>query len=209
MWRIIAGLALALATSACALTTDSIDVPYQRDTTQNPAVVSGAAGSNFDIAAIEGRTTYRDRVSTKKNGYGIEMAAIVATNDIPQAVGDAIKQELVTRGFTFGAGQSHISIEIVRFYNDFKNGFFSGDAVADVAFNIKVSKLDSTVVLSKYYAGSGTEPNIQIAGATNARLALIIAFRNAVNSVVSDPDFVNAIVAAQQHPTPSTSRPTS
>jgi uncharacterized lipoprotein len=208
MLRVIVLVALALATSACALTTDNIDVPYQPAANETPGAVAGASSATVAVASVDARTTYRDRVSTKKNGYGIEMAAILATNDIPKTVGDAIRQELTARGFKLGSGQAQLTVEVVKFYNDFKSGFFSGDAVADVALNVKIQRGDGTIVMTKFYDGSGTEPNIQIAGGSNARLALIAAFRDAVHSVVSDPALIKALLDAQR-PAVAGGRPTS
>lgn len=193
-------VAMAAMLSACALTTELIDVPYQPDAAQ-VAPVPGAAAEIVAVDASDARTSYRDRVSTKKNGYGMEMAAITASNDIPSTVADAIKHELSARGFQMGNGGADVSVEVLKFYNDFKNGFFSGDAVADVALNVKVLRPDKTIAYAKYYDASGTEPNIQLAGGSNARLALIAAFRNAVNSVVSDPDFIKALLSVQPQST--------
>ena len=203
MRKILMALALALVTSGCALTTDSIDVPYERGTDAAPAVVPGASNAAVRVSATDGRTTYRDRVSSKKNGFGMEMAAITATNDIPQSVGDAVKAELAARGFNLGPGGADVTVEVLKFYNDFKNGFFAGDAVADVALQVTVLRPDKSIAYAKYYDASGTEPNIQLAVGSNARRALIIAFRNAVNSVVNDGEFLQAVLAAQ----PASGRP--
>jgi uncharacterized lipoprotein len=127
----------------------------------------------------------------------MEMAAITASNDIPSTVTEAFKQELNERGFRIGANGALVHVDLVRFYNDFKTGFFSGDAVANVAFTVKVSAPNGATTFAKYYEGTGTEPNIQIAGSDNARTALIKAFSSSVNSAVSDPEFIRAVMAAQ------------
>jgi uncharacterized lipoprotein len=158
------------------------------------------------LAATDGRTTYRDRVSTKKNGYGMEMAPIVASNDIAQSVAAAIQQELTAEGYKIGPGHARIEIEVVKFYNDFKPGFFSGDAVADVALNVKVVAASGELIYAKYYDGGGTEPNIMMYGGDNARAALIKAFGNTIHSVVSDPALQQALQKAQQQ-TPSAGSP--
>jgi uncharacterized lipoprotein len=194
--------AVALWTSACALTTENIDVPYQPAGKAGP--VDGASAATVSITGVDGRTAYRDRVSSKKNGYGMEMAAIVANNNIPQTVGNAIQQELSAQGFKIGPGHAEVSAEVVKFYNDFKIGFFSGDAYAEVALNVKVLTQGKTLVYAKYYEANGTEPNIQLATGDNARAALIVALRNAVHSVVSDPALQKALLSAQQ---PSTAGP--
>ena len=195
MRRMLASLILVSLCGGCALTTAKIDVPYQ-STSNTPANIPGAGDVFASVATTDGRTTYRDRVGSKKNGYGMEMAAIVATNDLPTTISDAFRQELSARGFKIGPGGAAVQVEMVRFYNDFKNGFFAGDAVANVAFNVKVLSPRTSIVFSKYHEGTGTEPNIQMAGGDNAQAALIKAFTAAVNSAVSDADFVNAVLLA-------------
>ena len=114
---------------------EQVDIPYQ----PAAAAVQGASGVRVDVAATDSRTTYRDRVSSKKNGYGMEMAAIVAKADVPASVAEAFRRELTARGFVMAPGGGTVQIELIRFYNDFKSGFWSGEAVANVAFNVKVA----------------------------------------------------------------------
>lgn len=192
--RIMAALAMMLLSGGCALTTAQIDIPYQPAAAA--AAVPGASGARVDVAASDGRSTYRDRVSSKKNGYGMEMAAIISTRDVPTSVGDAFRQELAARGFTLGTGGGKVQVELVRFYNDFKTGFFAGDSVASVAFNIKVTGPSGGIGFSRYYEATGIVPNIQVMGGDNAREALIKAFTAGVASVINDPDFIIAVLAA-------------
>lgn len=192
--RTILALCAALLCSGCALTTAKIDVPYQSITT--PAPVAGASSIKVNVVATDGRTTNRDRVGSKKNGYGMDMAPIVATNDIPSTVQDAFAQELSARGFKLGPNDVTLNIDLVEFYNDFHLGFFSGDATANVAFNAEIVAPGNRIVFSKYYSGTGDDPNIQLMGGDNARTALIKAFQAAVASAVSDPAFINGLIAA-------------
>jgi uncharacterized lipoprotein len=184
----------AFLCSGCALTTATIEVPYQSLTPA--AAVPGANGVTVSVSTTDGRTTNRDRVGSKKNGYGMDMAAIVASNNIPDTVGDAFKQELTARGFKIGPNGVSLQIELVQFYNDFKIGFFAGDAVANVAFNVEILTPGGTIEFSKYYQGTGDNPNIQIAGGDNAQIALIKAFQDAVASAVQDPAFIQALIKA-------------
>jgi uncharacterized lipoprotein len=183
--------------SGCALTTQTIDVPYQPVAGEAVQPVPGAENAVVAVHVVDSRTTYRDRVSSKKNGYGMEMAAIIASNEIPLTLQQALDQELQSRGFKIGENGPILTLELVKFYNDFKNGFFSGDANAEVAFNAKLTRPDNSLLFTKYYDASGTEPNIQLTTGSNARAALIQAFRNAVHSAVTDPDLINAILTAQ------------
>lgn len=195
MNKFIAVALVAPMAAGCALTTASIDVPYQ-SASAHPTAIPGAAGAALSINATDARTTYRDRVSSKKNGYGMEMAAITASTDITAAVRDAFAQELTARGFTVASGKpASLQVDIVRFYNDFKTGVFSGDAVATVAFNVKITG-PAGGAFSKYYEATGTEPNIQVMGADNARAALIKAFSASVAGAVNDDALLKAAVAA-------------
>ncbi len=187
-------LAALLLCNGCALVTATIDIPYEP--VAKAAPVSGASSSTVSVNTTDGRTTYRDRVGTKKNGYGMEMAAIVPAVSPPESLTKAFTQELTARGFQIGQGGAAIQIELVRFYNDYKVGFFSADAVANMSFNVKIVGTDGKSVFSKFYQGEGTEPNNQFVGGDNARLALIKAFSAAVNSAMSDPDFIQAVIAA-------------
>ncbi len=189
-------IALGAMTSACALTSESINVPYQSTSPATP--VTGASADTVAVVATDGRTTYRDRVGSKKNGYGMEMGAIVASNDIPQTVAGAIQQELTAEGYQIGPGHAQIKVEVVKFYNDFKPGFFAGDAVADVALNVTVVGPGDELIYAKFYDAGGTEPNIMMYGGDNARAALIKAFGNAIHSVVNDPTLQQALQKAQQ-----------
>ena len=191
MIRVLMSLALLAVCSGCALTTAEIDVPY---VAAAPATqVAGAAGATVDVQTTDGRTTYRDRVGVKKNGYGMEMASIVAKNNLTATLTGAFETELTSRGFRVGAGGADVRVTLVRFYNDFKPGFFSGDAAATVAFDVKVQGRGGGMVFSKYYEGNGIEPNVQFAGGDNAKAALTKAFTAAVTSAVNDPEFIGAV----------------
>lgn len=205
MWarvkRIVAVFFICLGLPACALSVDRIEVPYQSPTAW--AFVKGADKVKFTVESSDGRTINRDRVGVKKNGYGMEMASIEAINDIPSTVGKAIEQELASRGFVIGAGGSRVEVQITRFYNDFKIGFFAGDAVAEVNLNVRVYGSDGRLKYVRLYEARGVEPNIQLASGDNARAALIQAFRNAVTAVVNDTRLQDVLLLKLNEPAKS------
>jgi uncharacterized lipoprotein YajG len=65
----------------------------------------------------------KDRVSVKKNAHGVEMAPIVAENNVAVLTTKAIETELNNRGFVLGDGAARLLVELQKFYNDFKSGF--------------------------------------------------------------------------------------
>jgi uncharacterized lipoprotein len=192
MLRYITLLAIALIFTGCALTEDKIDIPYQGR--GNITVVDGADKVNVEVKNEDKRTVFKDRVGAKKNGYGMEMAKITPNNDVAKTFSDAVLFELENLGFKNGTGGKVVKVELIRFYNDFKMGFFAGDAVADGLINIVVTNGKNEVIFTKSYEGGGIYPNIQLALGENAREALIKAMTDIVGKVAQDKDLHAALL---------------
>ena len=190
MLRYITLLAIASIFTGCALTEDKIDIPYQGR--GNITVVQGADKINVEVKNEDKRTVFKDRVGAKKNGYGMEK--IVPSNDVAKTFSDAVLFELENLGFKNGAGGKVVKVELIRFYNDFKMGFFAGDAVADGLINIVVTNGKNEVIFTKSYEGGGIYPNIQLALGENAREALIKAMTDIVGKVAQDKDLHSALL---------------
>ena len=192
MLRYITLIAIASIFTGCALTEDKIDIPYQGR--GNITVVQGADKINVEVKNEDKRTVFKDRVGAKKNGYGMEMAKIVPSNDVAKTFSDAVLFELENLGFKNGTGGKVVKVELIRFYNDFKMGFFAGDAVADGLINIVVTNGKNEVIFTKSYEGGGIYPNIQLALGENAREALIKAMTDIVGKVAQDKDLHSALL---------------
>lgn len=194
--KLLIQLLSIIVLSGCAMTVDKIDVPYQG--AANITVVEGAENVNITVTHEDKRTVYKDRVGTKKNGYGMEMAEIVATNDVAQTVSDAIEFELENEGFKIGTGGKVVKVELMRLYNDFKIGFWSGSAVADGLVDVKVYNRDKELIYSRTYEGGGIEDGIQLATGKNARAALIKAIADIVSKVVQDRQLHMALLKSDE-----------
>ena len=192
MLRYITLIAIASIFTGCALTEDKIDIPYQGR--GNITVVQGADKINVEVKNEDKRTVFKDRVGAKKNGYGMERAKIVPSNDVAKTISDAVLFELENLGFKNGAGGKVVKVELIRFYNDFKMGFFAGDAVADGLINIVVTNGKNEVIFTKSYEGGGIYPNIQLALGENAREALIKAMTDIIGKVAQDKDLHSALL---------------
>lgn len=204
--RRFALLIVGLVMTGCALIEDQVPVNYVPPA--NLAVVPGAADVTLDVAAQDRRVSNIDRIGTKKNGYGMEMAKITATNDVVALVGSAVERELSSLGFRVGTGGIRTTVDLDTFYADFKPGFFSADTVAEVAFSLRAIKPDGSLVYSRSYKAVGTNPGIMIYDGDNARIALERALTTAIQYVVEDSDFHRALVAARKTPS-NTGPPTS
>ncbi len=194
--RKILWLFAALACPGCAWTTENIDVPYHSAGPLAP--VAGAETVILTVTGSDAREVYRDRVSSKKNGFGMEAAPIIATNDIVQAIRAGAEQELSARGFKVGPGAVQITLAVRRFYNDFKTGFFSADPVADFDVTIAVRNASGASIFSQSYFAQADVPGVQIMTGSNAQLALTQVMAEGVRKIVSDPAFIQALLDAQR-----------
>ncbi|MCK8787630.1 YajG family lipoprotein [Roseomonas sp. NAR14] len=188
-------LAALLLTAGCALTVDTIDVRYEPPP-QPAAAVPGAEAVMVAVTARDARTAYRDRVSSKKNGYGMEMAQIVARGDVIAEVQRAVLAEMAARGFRAGgAPDALIEVDVLRFYSDFKVGFWTATADAEVLLNVRVRGAEQP--FSATYSGTNSVGGIVVFSGENAAPALNAALRDAVQKMVIDPLFIAAVMAAR------------
>lgn len=182
---------VTLLTNACATTTGHVDLAY---TPQSAASqLAGASQVHVRVDVTDKRAS--TDVGHKINGYGIEMAPIVADKNVTNVVKEAIETELRNRGFTTGDGSAVVLAELSSFKNTFQIGFFSGTAAADLAMNVMVIGADGKVLFKKWIMAKGVNPSIQMASATNAQVALEAALQDAMTKLFSEQDFLNALVS--------------
>jgi uncharacterized lipoprotein len=192
--RILARLGCLLFLSACALSEDRIKLSYQTD----PAAqrVTGAESVTTVVTVNDARAD-RTRVGAKKNGFGMEMAAIRPEEDIALTVQSAVASELRARGFRIGnEGAVTISVEVTRMWNDFKMGVFSGDSVSELMISARIAARSGAILYSRNISAEGTEPNIQLASGGNAKLALDRALESGIRQLFADPKFLEALLQA-------------
>lgn len=193
--RIASMLALIMVISAlhgCAFTTETIDINYLPE----PGV-SKVAGAESVTVAVEVADKRQDqsRVSSKKNGYGMETAPILANEDIATTVRRALTQEIAARGYQSAKTPADVRVNALvnRFYNDHKPGFFSGDAVADFSMTVQVLGSANRELFSRTITSQGKEANIQLATGDNAKRALDQALANGMHMLFADPAFIAAL----------------
>jgi uncharacterized lipoprotein len=193
----VAGAFLAsVLLSGCALTQDSISLAYVPQT--NAVPVAGASAVSVKVDITDSRSI-KDRVGAKKNGFGMDMAAIISNDDVAETVKRAVHAELTDRGFKLADGDVLLLIDLNKFYNDFKVGFWAGDAVAEVTMQAEIKKSDGSIVYSKLITGEGKNTNIQLASGTNAKIALDAALADAIAKLFGDPQFIDSLLKASKH----------
>lgn len=181
--------------SGCALTTEQIAVNYNKQSAVSK--IAGADNVSVNVQVTDQRSD-KSKVSNKKNGYGMEMAPITASEDIAVTIRKAIEQELQSRGFSVGTDMAQVKIaaDVTRFHNDFKMGFFTGDAVADLNMSVMVKAKNGNQLYTKQIVAQGMEPNTQLATGNNASIALGRALENAMKILFEDQSFLSALVAS-------------
>jgi uncharacterized lipoprotein YajG len=177
--------------SGCAFTTDNIEVPYSPKSSFS-VMLAGAEKVTIEVQN-EDQRIIKDCVSKKKNGYGMDMAKIVAANDISQTFADAVAMELENLGFKIGEGGKIVKVDLHRFYNEFKMGFFSIDASADGHIDVSILDKHNRVLFKNSYKGTATD-TVQLALGHNARAALIKVMTALVVQVATDAGFQKALL---------------
>ena len=78
--RYIALMMMPCLLTSCALTRDYVDIQYKP--TSTPETVAGA--ENVEVAVNVKDVRVKQNIGCKINGYGMEMANIVANNDVAE-----------------------------------------------------------------------------------------------------------------------------
>lgn len=189
----IASCVAVASLSGCALTTDRIELQYTQQ--QGVVPIPGANNVSVNVQVVDQRQD-KSKVSSKKNGFGIEMAPILATEDVTATISRAMEQELRARGFQLNSDAALVQIAagLTQFYNDHKVGFFAGDAVADLNMSVTVKSKKGDLLYVRQVIAQGIEPNTQLMTGENARLALNRALENGMKSLFEDQAFLAALV---------------
>jgi uncharacterized lipoprotein len=204
--RALGALFALIVFPACALEQDFIEVRHVASVT--PASVVGAAGISVAVVVRDERITNRDRVSVKKNGYGMEMASIVATNDVVAEVRRAVEATLQGMGFQTGVPRDGVTqVEVHRIWNDFKVGFWSGQAVSEVSATLTVRGNDGRVAFTRMYTGETTVPGVMLASGENARLSLEQALDRLGQRIATDTELARALLSLGPSGASSRSQP--
>lgn len=196
MKKFLIAILVPLALGACALTVDEVDLTYQP--LSSPGKIGGAQGMTVKVTGSDARTSNRDRIGVKKNGYGMEMASIVPKQAVADYVTKAVETEISARGFKLGDGSVFILIDVNKFYNDFKMGFLVGEAVGEVMLSVSVRSADGKLLYSRAYGSEGRVGEVMLFTGDNAKEAMEKAFAGTIVQIFEDPYFIQAVVDAHR-----------
>jgi len=194
--RAIVASAVAWLAAGCAVVEDKVPIDYVSQVSA-PAPVPGAENVLITVSARDRRAQLGDRVSTKKNGYGMEMARIVSANDVVDLVRTSVESEFKAQGFRVGPGGVAVAIELQNFYNNFQLGLVTGTALADVSFGLKVRDATGAQLYAHDYSGSARLDNIMLMSGDNAKAALQKALAAAVKQVADDTSLQQVLLSTR------------
>ena len=98
---------------------------------------------------------------------------------------------------------------MIRFFNEFRAGFWSGVAAADVSANVRVVDAAGRIVFTRTYTAEGLNPDIQLASGENARIALEAGLQRLVRQIGDDAELMRALTALAPMPERAGRRPIS
>lgn len=188
--RILAALVLTSVLAGCAWTDDAVTIPYKASAAA-PIAQAGAV----TLVVVDGRTSDRDRISTKVNGYGMNMGAVRSTTSVPDVVREAFEAELKQRGFRLGSGDRVVTLTVDRFYNEFETGVISGTATGDVELAVTVADASGGKLFAGVYKGT-SRASVILAVGSNAAQSMATALADAFSKMFADPEFRRSLIAA-------------
>jgi uncharacterized lipoprotein YajG len=189
--RMLAIVALAATLTACATTEEIVPIPYAP---AKAAAVPGAESIQVTVVAVDSRTTNRQRISTKINGYGMEMAPIRSKEEVADVVRDALSAELKKRGYGLGSGGPKVEAKVVTFYSKFGVGILAGKSEANVDLTVTVTSAGGETLYTRELKGKADKA-VQIAGGKNAAATLSAALADDFKTLFADEAFTKALAA--------------
>jgi uncharacterized lipoprotein len=189
--------AIVGALAGCATTEDTVQINYTPTSATRVANAQPVA-----LTVVDGRTTDRSRISTKINGYGMEMAAIRSAQDVPEVVRQAAVKEFDQRGFAVEASGLGVTLTVNRLYNQYSTGLISGTAAGNADLAVAVIDKGGAKVFENSYSGV-SKTNIALANGSNAADSVAIALNDAFHKMFGDEAFIASLTKGRTVSTPA------
>jgi uncharacterized lipoprotein YajG len=185
---ILAAALLTLGLTGCA-STQSINYTPQAN------VSSIAGASHVEVNVITTDSRIDKALASIKAPIGINYGDVTSNEPVDVIVGNALKQELKTRGFTVNNNNDLIvTANVTKFSGSFHSGFFAGHAIANANITVSVKK-DNNVIYTKSIQGENDDA-VQLAIGSNIKNSLEKALANAMTELFNDPAFIAALTTA-------------
>ncbi len=173
--------------AGCATVEDTVDIKYIPTT-----AVEVPNAEPVVLSVVDGRTTDRTRISTKLNGYGMEMAAIRSSREVSEIVREAAVKEFEERGFRVITSGLTVTLTVSRLYNQYSTGFFAGTADGEAELAVSVSDKSGAKLYDHTYKGI-SKMSVQLANGSNAAESVANALKDAITNMFGDPGFLGVL----------------
>jgi len=190
-------LAMIALLAGCATREDTVSIAYAPTSAARIANAQPVA-----LTVVDGRTADRSRISTKINGYGMEMAAIRSAQDVSEVVRQAALKEFGQRGFDIEASGLGVTLTINRFYNQYSTGFFAGNADGAANLTVTVTDKSGSKIYENSYSGVSKKA-ATLANGSAAAESVAIALNDAFHKMFGDDAFVAVLTKAKAGSAPS------
>jgi uncharacterized lipoprotein len=197
MMRKILILMAVVMLAGCATEEDTVAITYAPTSAGRIANAQPVA-----LTIVDGRTADRNRISTKINAYGMEMAAIRSSQDVSEVVRQAALKEFGQRGFDIEASGLSVTLTVTRFYNQYSTGFFAGDAAGTVDLTVAVADKAGGKIYANSYSGVSKLAATMANGSTAAQ-SVAIALNDAFHKMFGDDAFIAVLTKAKAGAAPS------
>lgn len=189
LFGLLAIMGLAMLFSGCSTKGGYVTLSYLPQS--NVVRAQGAELRRAQIIVIDQRAI-RDRVSAKKNMQGVEVAPIIATNDIGAVLTRALESELSNRGYVVDAGGAVIEVKLQKLYTDYQVNIASRRANTESLVNVRVMNVDGDELFQKIIREEWSKPGM-LMSAKRVNKALDTALREMVQALFRDPAFLEAV----------------
>jgi uncharacterized lipoprotein YajG len=192
LWMAVAALSGCFLAACNTLIDEKTAIDFVPLST--PAVLPGAESVGISVVAVDKRTGFKDRISTKRTAMGTQVAA---SNDVVELVRSAVQQELKAEGFAVGTAGITITVEVQNFYTDFPMPGLTMAAAANVSFTLRAKNADGISLYTHFYEGNGRVDPIFNESAANVKKALEQALASAVRQMVADKALQSALLSSR------------
>lgn len=193
MKKLLLTCVLLSCLTSCSYVPETISVKYQP--TKEVLPIATAEKVRLGVQVFDNRR-HSTKVGFKKGDGYVEMAAIRLDGSLPDVISKGLETELKNRGFKIDSEenrQAMIEVEIQKFFNDFKKGFFTDRGVAEIIFSVHVKKGNGDIVYSKTIMGLGERDGLWMHSGSNCRAALEEALTDAMHKLLDDQAFIQAL----------------
>lgn len=208
---ITAGLA-ALSLSACALGASNVTLAKSQAYSVKAGLLSEAPARTIAITQVTDarEEATRDRIGDKRNGYGMVMGTVVATEPVTDTVKKVVAETFAANKHTVvadpAAANFKVEAQVKKFWFDYKTGLIDVEFFADVQTRLSVKDASNTEVFAKDFKGYASEKTMggledlwaRVIDAALADLSREISLSMELKAALSKAPAVAVVASANQ-----------